>query len=444
MEKNDIFEKAYINQGISLERVQEIGPELENTVKNAFGWLSGDVIYFNNENLDKKYKLQVDVCYPSVEAPEIFVSVTYCNPDTPGHSNENKLQLKLGELMLLKAKYPEIKGILVIGGTEESWLPYVIQAFQYFYDKVLFTWDPDFSKQVEIIKRDINSVEVKHSDIWNKLSKEWEQTELITGEPIDSFLRENAWRYVQRKGCEGDTPSKIQNEIIRNCMIAAYQKSIETRARNGVEWSNYMNEDWDKLWQSRSFFNPGEAAIEIILKNSKIAYLGGIAKDVPVPSLIHHLGGDKVDNTKVSEDFICFSNKLNMPIFIQSKASGGGLKRHGKNIQNRTKEQLARSLFYRGYIEDDSLKIREKDFIWISVLDGDWGVTKRTPLKYEHMLQWAGYDHLVAADSLVDKELDVITENNVLANILSEYNCETDQEKMEKLWRNWLRNKRKI
>ena len=129
---------------------------------------------------------------------------------------------------------------------------------------------------------------------------------------------------------------------------------------------------------------------------------------------------------------------------IQSKASGGGLKRHGKNIQNRTKEQLARSLFYRGYIEDDSLKIREKDFIWISVLDGDWGVTKRTPLKYEHMLQWAGYDHLVAADSLVDKELDVITENNVLANILSEYNCETDQEKMEKLWRNWLRNKRKI
>lgn len=57
MEKNDIFEKAYINQGISLERVQEIGPELENTVKNAFGWLSGDVIYFNNENLDKKYKL---------------------------------------------------------------------------------------------------------------------------------------------------------------------------------------------------------------------------------------------------------------------------------------------------------------------------------------------------------------------------------------------------
>ena len=294
MEKNDIFEKAYINQGISLERVQEIGPELENTVKNAFGWLSGDVIYFNNENLDKKYKLQVDVCYPSVEAPEIFVSVTYCNPDTPGHSNENKLQLKLGELMLLKAKYPEIKGILVIGGTEESWLPYVIQAFQYFYDKVLFTWDPDFSKQVETIKRDINSVEVKHSDIWNKLSKEWEQTELITGEPIGSFWKENEWRYVQRKGCEGDTPSKIQNEIIRNCMIAAYQKSIETRARNGVEWSNYMNEDWDKLWQSRSFFNPGEAAIEIILKNSKIAYLGGIAKDVPVPSLIHHLGGDTV------------------------------------------------------------------------------------------------------------------------------------------------------
>ena len=437
MEKNDIFEKAYVNQSISLGRVQEIGPALEKTVKDSFGWSSGNVVYYNDEQ-NQKYSLQVDACYPSTEVPQIFVSVTYCNPDTPGHSNENKLQLKLGELMLLKARYPEIRGVLVIGGTKESWMPYVIDVFQYFYDEVLFTCDLDFMKKVQRIKENINSVKLKHPDIWKELSTEWEKTELITDQPIDSFLRERAIEYLKDKGCEGDTPSKIQNEIIRNCMSAAYQRSVDTRARSGAEWHNYMNKAWDKLWQSRSFFNPGEAAIEIVLKNSGIAYLGGIAQDVPVPSLIHHLGGENVDNTKVSEDFICFSRKLKMPIFIQSKASGGGKKRHGKNIQNRTKEQLARSLFYRGYIKDDTLRIREKDFIWVSVLDGNWGVTKRTPLKYEHMLQWAGYDHLISADSLVDRELAIITEDNPLAIVLSEYDCVTDSKEMETLWKNWL------
>lgn len=80
-----------------------------------------------------------------------------------------------------------------------------------------------------------------------------------------------------------------------------------------------MNEEWDRLWQSRSFFNPAEAAIEIILNDNNTAHLGSIAVDAEVPSLIHYLGRDAVDNTKVSEDYILFSEKYNMPVLFNLK-----------------------------------------------------------------------------------------------------------------------------
>lgn len=441
MEKSNIFESAYYNQSVSLAKVQKIGPALEKEIKEKLSWDSGRLVYYKNEEKEISYDIQVDACYPTIKNPEVFVSVTYCDPDTPGHSNENKLQLKLGELMLFKAKYPKLKGVLIIGGTREAWLSYVIEAFEYFFDKVLFTWDVDFDLKIEQLKSNPQDIMCKHSNIWDRLSTEWQMTPLSFDDPVDSFLREKAWNYMREHGCEGNTPDKIKNEIIRNCMRAAYNCSVATRARSGVEWQNYMHQNWDKLWQSRSFFNPAEAAIEIVLYKNGYAYLGGIAADVAVPSLIHYLGGENVDNTKVSEDFITYSKKYNMPVLIQSKATGGGKERHGKNIQNRTKEQIARSLFYRGYIEDGRLKIRDKDYIWISVLDGNWGVTKKAPLKYQHMLQWAGYDFLIAADSLVDDDL-VVTENNSLVNILSDLECVKDSAEFDMLWRNWNKGRK--
>lgn len=437
MEKNNVFDSAYFNQSVSLSKVQEIGPALEKMIKEKLNWSSGRVLYYENPEREISYDIQVDACYPNIVHPQVFASVTYCNPDTPGHSNENKLQLKLGELMLLKAKYPEIRSILVIGGTKEAWLVYILQAFSFFFDKVICTWDDDFNSEIDKISKNPFDINCKHADIWKTLSIEWKQTSLFYGTPVNSFLRENSWNYMKETGCEGNVPSKISKKIIRNCMQAAYDRSIATRAKNGVEWQNYMHEKWDKLWQSRSFFNPAEAAIEIILNDNNIAHLGGIAVDAEVPSLIHYLGGEAVDNTKVSEDYIAFSEKYNMPVFIQSKSTGGGKKRHGKNIQNRTKEQIARSLFYRGYIEDGILKLRKKDYIWISILDGNWGVTKRTPLKYLHMLQWAGYDYLIAADSMVDMELNVISDSSSLANILTELNCIKNTKRFEKLWKAW-------
>lgn len=429
---------SYLNQSNSLKLVQKFGPSLEKNIRDFLGWNTGRLTYY--QDTQYTYDVQVDGYLGSSNDPKAFVSVTYCSPDKPGHSNENKLQLKLGELMLLKSRYPNIKGILVIGGTQQAWLAYVLEAFEYFFDEVIYTWDPTFNTRMLNLKNRTISIQGQHSQVWEQLSNEWQSISLSYDVPIDSYLRENAWNYMKDNGAEGLLPEDIKSPIIQQCMSAAYQTSLRSRNRNGKEWTNYLNEDWDKLWESRSYFNPGEAVIELLLKNNGYAYQGGIAKDVTVPSLIHHLGGENVDKTKVSEDFILFSQKLNRPIFIQSKATGGGRDRHGKNIQNRTKEQIARSLFYRGYIKDDSIALREKDFIWIGVLDGDWGVTKKTPHKYIHMLQWAGYDKLIAADSLSNEALDV-EYNNPLSDYLENLDCVTEPLLFNELWNAWLQER---
>lgn len=429
---------SYLNQSNSLKLVQQFGPSLENEIRDFLGWNTGRLAYYTDENYT--YDVQVDGYLGSPSNPQAFVSVTYCSPDKPGHSNENKLQLKLGELMLLKSRYPNIKGILVIGGTKQAWLAYVLEAFEYFFDEVIYTWDPQFNARMSDLKNLTVKIQGQHSKVWEQLSTEWKSTTLLNNKPIDSYLRENAWNYMKDNGAEGLLPENIKSPIIRECMSAAYETSLRSRNRNGKEWTNYLNEDWAKLWESRSYFNPGEAVIELLLKKSGYAYQGGIAKDVAVPSLIHHLGGENVDKTKVSEDFILFSQKFNKPIFIQSKATGGGKERHGKNIQNRTKEQIARSLFYRGYIKDNSIALREKDFIWIGVLDGNWGVTKKAPHKYLHMLQWAGYDKLIAADNLATNNLDV-QYNNELSTYLAELDCVTDPLLFNELWSNWLQER---
>ena len=428
---------AYKEQGTSLVKVQKFGPSLERDVVAALGWKSDRLVYFEDPNNDITYDLQVDGYLGEKNNPLAFVSVTYCNPDKPGHSNENKLQLKLGELMLLKSKYPNVRSMLVIGGTENAWLRYVLQAFKFFFDKTLFTWNENFSEEILKIKSDYRHIPTQHSEVWNSISKDWATTKLWDQEPIRSELRLGIWHEVQEQGVF-ENPEEIPNSIFRLCMKTAYETSVHTRNRNGKEWSNYLHEDWDALWQSRSFFNPAEAAIYLTLKNAGFAFAGGLAKDEEVPSLIHHLGGNDVDNTKVSEDFILYSKKYSCPVFIQSKSTGGGMEGHGKNIQNRTKEQIARSLFYRGYIEKNEVKLRKKDFIWIGVIDGNWGVTKKTPLKYIHMLQWAGYDYLIGADSLANEHFDLIQNaKNPLTDVINDLECEKSIDAFNTLWIEW-------
>lgn len=436
---------AYNEQSISLRFVQKFGPELEKAVVAALAWPKGKgrVVYFHHDELELKYDLQVDAFYPNGNAPEVFVSVTYCKPDKPGHSNENKLQLKLGELMLLKARFPEIRSVLVIGGNQGTWLPYVLKAFDFFFDRTIFAWVEGFDAAIEELRTNPLGVERKHADIWQQLAQEWAAVDLWRDAPIDSSLRESMWDLISGTGAEGELPEDISNEIFRHCMEAAFERHKESRGRSGKEWSSYVNEDWDGLWQSRSYVNPGEAAIQLSLEKAGLAYAGGLAKDVPVPSLIHHLGGKEVDNTKVSEDFVLYSRALDRPVFIQSKASGGGKEGHGKNIQNRAKEQVARSLFYRGGVDDTgNIYTRPKDYYWIGILDGNWGVTKKTPLKYLHMLQWAGYNTLLAADSLVNDDLSLKdVDANPLIQKLRELDCITDQAEFKTVWAAWTKTR---
>ena len=76
------------------------------------------------------------------------------------------------------------------------------------------------------------------------------------------------------------------------------------------------------------------------------------------------------------------------------------------------------------------------------MLDGNWGVTKKTPLKYMHMLEWAGYDYLISADSMVDTNLNVLSHNSPLADILIELDCEKDDDEFLKLWSTWKKGRK--
>lgn len=423
---------SYKKQSKSLSLIQVKTRKYELAIREHLGWNGGKICYHACDKYT--YKMQVDAYWPNDKTPEAFVSVTCCDADIRGHSNENKLQLKLGELILLKAAYPEIRAIIVIEGFKDAWLPYVLHVFNVFYDEVIFAWEESDISKLERIKLDPLSVKLKHSQLWKSLADEFNAADInahIT--PIKSSIRQTIFGEAKKEK-EIKRPSDIKNKVLKLCMEEAFKKK-------GLEWNNFLAKKWDLIQQSRSFFNPGEAAIHLTLTSQKIAFLGGIAKDVAVPSLIHQFGGKEVQNTKVSEDFILYSNAKNCPIFIQSKSSGGGVTNHGKNIQNRTKEQIARSMFYRGFLYRGNICLRKKDFVWIGVLDGDWGVTKSTPLKYLHMLAWAGYDHLIPADSMLNKN-NQYKENNLLKTIIAHYDCETDLAKLNEKWTAWLKRRK--
>ena len=123
-----------------MSKIIKSGEGLEKLVKNILNAKGGNIRYDDDKNL----KLQTDIVIPNIDKPEVIYSITHTNPDKPGHSNENKFQLKLGELVLIKTFNPKIKCIMVIGGTKEAWLPYVLVAFSHFFDEVIFLWESGF------------------------------------------------------------------------------------------------------------------------------------------------------------------------------------------------------------------------------------------------------------------------------------------------------------
>ena len=403
---------AWQNQSKTLVEVQRYGSNLEREVRNLLDWDAGRVVYDKYNG----YKIQVDCAWPSLGDPKVIASVTYSNPDTPGHSNENKLQLKLGELVLLKNCYPELKAILVLGGTKEAWLPYVLEAFNYFYDQVIFLWEDTGVDQLVNLKSDPSIVGAKHQDFWDSLRSTWKerQKHLATGDIPSGLVRYSVLDALKSDpGCA--VPSDIKNPIARYCMQASL-------AGGGTEWNHYRRENWGAIEMSRSYFNPQEAIVELSLLEGDFQYQGGVARDIEVPSLLHALG---MKNTKLSEDFTLYSEALQKPVYIQCKASGGGRAQHGKNIQNRTKEQVARGILYSANLhESGDLKFNDSGFHWISILDGDWGVNQGEQYKYLHMLELAGYRKYFAASSLIDDTMHVLPrESNPLIAYLDEIKC---------------------
>ncbi|UOQ53396.1 hypothetical protein [Hymenobacter cellulosivorans] len=409
---------AWQAQSKRLKEVQIRGGSLEKEIKEILGWDSGRVVYHSHHG----YDVQMDSIYPSKEAPEVIVSVTYTDPDTKGHSNENKLQLKVGELALIKYAYPQCRVVLVIGGSKDSWLPYVLEAFKYFFDDIIFVWEPSGVFELNILKINPDSVALKHKSFWEQLSLEWHAIEL-KGEdfnPPTGLLRYKIADKIKGQNPPVDHPDLVNSRIAALCLNRSKRKG-------GAEWNNFRKRNWNALEQSRSYFNPLESLVEISLTDAKLSFEGGIAHDISVPSFLHQLG---MENTLMSEDFVLFSEKFKCPVYIQCKASGGGRDQHGKNIQNRAKEQVSRGILYRSTLVGSVFTLNPKYYIWISVLDGNWGVTKRTPRKYIHMLQFAGYDHFFGSEELVDSDYEPLpSDTNPLTRFLiDELDCRKKEE----------------
>jgi hypothetical protein len=363
------------------------------------------------------YKLQVDNVFPSKVDPDVFASVTYTAPDTRGHSNENKLQLKVGELVLLKNAYPNCKIVLILGGEQQAWLSYVLDAFQFFFDELICLWDESGLDRLKEISEDPSSVSKKHDKFWNRLRTEWANVHLT---PVDSnppcgLLRYKIVDKIKEQHPPVHHPDLVNNRIAALCLHRA-------KLKGGAEWKSFVEQRWNSIEQSRSYFNPQEALVEMLLREAGLEFRGGIAEDVPVRSLLHDLG---MTHTLLSEDFVLFSEKYQKNVYLQCKASGGGRRQHGKNIQNRTKEQVTRGILYRCRSKNSDLIFKNKDFIWLSVLDGDWGVTRADPLKYIHMLEYAGYDKYFGSEELVDENLEPLScsKNPLVRYLIDELDC---------------------
>jgi hypothetical protein len=198
---------------------------------------------------------------------------------------------------------------------------------------------------------------------------------------------------------------------------------VEAYKRDSKEWQhvrsiNNTGGTYHKFWQSRTFFNPAEASISAILQTHNIPFKGGIASDVIIPSFMSALAKksdvfNEFNRTKMSEDFVLAirRNKTEAQLlYIQSKSSGGGLDGHGKAIQNRAKEQIARNLLYRlRPVWKNNELVGFKDvgsrFLWIAVIDNNWALPKKNPTKNIRSLFLAGYDMIFYADELVHDDL---------------------------------------
>ncbi len=211
----------------------------------------------------------------------------------------------------------------MLGGTREAWLPYVIEAFTFFYDDILFLWNNDDAERLLNIGIEPTKTPLKHAQFWTDLRAGWKKRILSAPEtkPPTGLVR-YAILDALIASAGAKTPDAIENEIARHCM----QASLDAGA---TEWNHFLS-TLEAIEMSRSYFNPVEAIVDLLLKEGKFEYQEGSQRTLRFLSLLHQLG---MKRTKLSEDFVLYSNRLKMPVYIQCKASGGGRTQHGKRYK---------------------------------------------------------------------------------------------------------------
>lgn len=389
------------------------GTALEETIQKmldrmgASRYSHGDTIQYGPDPLDS---FEEDFILPSSSKPETIISVTHSNPKIKGHSNENKLHQGLGELYLLKTWRPDLRCIIFMGGPSEKWLDYVPKVFDLFYDGVVHSWDADIRVSLERALR----CELKHRRYWTEEQKLRNGIALETDPtkaPV-STLRRDFYREVVPEYLGVSSPKAIQNSPLR---IMA-QKAM----RGGGEFWNYLQEaKMIDIGSERSFFNPVETVTEMILAKNKLDYT---MSEAVKRTLLAELGYGK---TKRSEDFSLFSRRFNQPVYIQCKASGGGETQHGKQIPDKAREQIARSVIYRTEFKDGELISGKKNFKWIYILDGNWRTPAGHPLKYTRLLQIAGCDYMMGANDLVNERYEPKDDSYLEKVLKGDLDCRT-------------------
>ena len=174
---------AYNSQSRSLIDVQVRGTELENQIRKILGGEEGRIKYSDNHEYAK---IQADIVHPTISDPKMIFSVTHTKPDTRGHSNENKFQLKLGELVLWKTYNPDLRIVIVVGGKEIEWLSYVLHAFPHFFDEYIYMWEENEKKKLA----QYECIKTRHDEFWGAEKERRDSIILSRDTPPDSYLRE--------------------------------------------------------------------------------------------------------------------------------------------------------------------------------------------------------------------------------------------------------------
>ena len=408
---------SYGSQGKRLREVQKRSRELEESVFRTIASLTtakgGRASKVRYSDLHKLATVQVDVVVPNTEQPDTLFFVTYTDPDNPGHSNENKLHLKLGELYLFKTYNPKLRCVLVVAESEHAWLAYVLRAFELFFDRIVYTWQGDLRQKLD---ESLSSVH-RNERLWNDEARRVRSIPYTSDLEVasNSSLRADFYRKVVPNELGVKDPSAVGHPILAAMARDAKATFEKTGGKQGMFWQHLSRSNYDAIWEERTYFNPMEYTVSYLLKRAMFRF----KPQFPVPYVLQQFG---MSESYAKEDF-ALKAADDKDVFIQCKASGGGMAQHGKAVMNRSKEQVARSLLYRSSREGDELRSGTKSFYWISVIDGKWRIPRRYPLKYVHMLQMAGYDRIFAASSLVQGDDLLPNDRSQLVAYLESLGC---------------------